>query len=143
MLRVLRVLGAATFSLLTLIPSTANASAIDDTNHVADEQVVTPRASESTDSVAASANASRGSNQFSLATSGIRTQAQTYLAALYNAGSSIYTLSVVSVLGVARGDLGQDHIIAKVSEPSTLLVVGVAFLMFAKRARREQRHEEI
>jgi hypothetical protein len=85
-------------------------------------------------------SANLGDGNFRLTTTGsIRTQAQSYLASLYNAGSSIYTQSIASVLEVARGDRGQDQIVSRVSEPSTLLLVGVAFLMFAKRARRNHR----
>jgi hypothetical protein len=40
-------------------------------------------------------------------------------------------------LGVGKGAT------VTVSEPSTLLLVGVAFLMFAKRARRNQHRREI
>jgi hypothetical protein len=36
----------------------------------------------------------------------------------------------------SAGIQGQDHLFAKVSETSTLLLVGVAFLMFSKRTRR-------
>jgi hypothetical protein len=230
---VLRLSGAATFSLLTLIPSVADASeidfrgvghgatvtvagsvrsgtfmagelnwqwigttpdgfaqsfysyCIDVANNLADGQTVTHRSSDGfTNGVAnggskaawlfnqfaagiranntSSANtqaaalqiaiweamydtsANLGGGNFRLTTTGsIRTQAQTYLTSLYSAGSSIYTQSVASVLEVARGDRGQDQIVAKVSEPSTLLLVGVAFLMFAKRARRDRHRTKI
>ena len=88
------------------------------------------------------ASANLGDGNFRLTTTGsIRTDAQSYLTSLFNAGSSIYSQSVASVLEVARGDRGQDQIVSRVSEPSTLLLVGVAFLLFAKRARRKHRKE--
>lgn len=226
---VYRLLGAATFLLLSLIPSIADASAIDFlgvghgasitvagsarsgtfmagelnwqwigttpdgfaqsfysycidvSNNLVDGQTVTPRSSSgftngatdggskaawlfneyaaairanntSTANTQAAAlqvaiweamydtSANLGDGTFRLTTTGsIRSQAQSYLASLYNVGSSIYTQSVASVLEVARGDRGQDQIVSRVSEPSTLLLVGVAFLMFAKRARRNHR----
>lgn len=78
-----------------------------------------------------------GGGSFVLNTTGsIRTQAQTYVTSLYSAGSSIYQQSVATILDVVSPDAGQDQIVAKVGEPSTLLLMGVAFLMFAKRTRR-------
>jgi hypothetical protein len=67
-------------------------------------------------------------------TGAIRSQAQTYLNALYTAGTGSYNTGVATVLDVRRA--GQDQIVARVAEPSTLLLMGVAFLVFAKRARR-------
>jgi hypothetical protein len=229
---VLRLLGAAIFSLLTLAPSVAEASAIDFqglghgaavtvagvrngtvmagelnwqwigtppdgfaqtfysycldvANNLFDGQLVTPRSTSgftngaidggekaawlfehyaadirandtpSADTQAAAlqvaiweamydTSADLGEGMFRLTTTGdIRTQAEAYLTALYNAGANIYRQSVGTVLDVARGDRGQDQIVAKVSEPSTLLLVGMAFLIFARRARRDQRRTEI
>lgn len=78
-----------------------------------------------------------GVGNFRLNTTGaIRTQAQRYVSSLYNAGSDIYRQSVATILDVVSPNAGQDQIVAKVSEPSTLLLMGVAFLMFAKRTRR-------
>jgi hypothetical protein len=89
-------------------------------------------------------SANLGGGNFRLTTTGsIRTQAQTYLTSLYNAGSNIYSQSVGTVLEVVAGNRGQDQIVAKVSEPSTLLLVGVAFLMFARRASRDQRRTDV
>ena len=81
-----------------------------------------------------SANLAGGN--FILNTAGaIRTQAQTYLSSLY-APSGSYLTGVATVLDVAAQGRGQDQIVSRVSEPSTLLLMGVAFLLFAKRARR-------
>lgn len=81
------------------------------------------------------ANLSGGS--FILNTSGaIRTQAQTYLSALYIPGTTNYHTSLATVLDVASPTPGQDQIVARVSEPSTILMMGVAFFVFAKRFRR-------
>lgn len=78
-----------------------------------------------------------GGGNFILNTTGsIRTQAQTYLTSLYNAGDGALN-SVATVLEVVSPNRGQDQIISKVSEPSTLILMGVAFLIFAKRARRQ------
>jgi hypothetical protein len=73
---------------------------------------------------------------FILNTSGaIRSQAQEYLSALYVTADT-YRTSVATILDVAPYQ-GQDQIVARVSEPSTLLFMGVAFLVFAKRMRRQ------
>jgi hypothetical protein len=81
--------------------------------------------------------ANLGDGNFILNTTGaIRTTAQTYLTSLYNAGNSAFD-SVATVLEVVAPNRGQDQIVSKVSEPSTLLLMGVAFLMFAKRTRRQ------
>jgi hypothetical protein len=82
--------------------------------------------------------ANLGGGNFILNTTGsIRTQAQTYLTSLYTAGTSAYD-SVATVLEVVSPNRGQDQITSKVSEPSTLVLMGMAFLMFAKRARRQR-----
>lgn len=66
--------------------------------------------------------------------SAVRTQAETYLSMLYGENGS-YNTSVARVLDV-RGANGQDQIVSSVSEPSTLLLLGVAFLAVARRARK-------
>ena len=74
---------------------------------------------------------------FILNTSGsIRSQAQTYLTALYGAGGGNYFTSVGTVLQGVLPRPGQDQLVSRVSEPSTLLLMGVAFLVFARRTRR-------
>lgn len=110
--RVLRFFWAATFLLLTFVPA-----------------------------IRANNTSAANSQTAALQIAIWGTEAQSYLTSLYDAGSGIYTRSMASVLEVARGDRGQDRTAARVSESSTLLLVGVAFLMFAKRARRERRRE--
>jgi hypothetical protein len=81
--------------------------------------------------------ANLGGGNFILNTTGlIRTTAQTYLTSLYNAGDDALD-SVATVLEVVSPTRGQDQIVSKVSEPSTLVLMGVALLMFAKRTRRQ------
>jgi hypothetical protein len=78
-----------------------------------------------------------GTGNFILNTTGaVNSQAQSYLAALYAVGSAAYTSSLATVLEVVSPDRGQDQIVSRVSEPSTILIMGVAFLVFASRARR-------
>lgn len=82
-------------------------------------------------------NPNLGGGSFILSTTGaIRSQAESYLSALYNAGANGYNTGLATVLDVATGASGQDQIVARVTEPSTLLLMGVAFIAFAKRARR-------
>ncbi len=69
-------------------------------------------------------------------TSTVRTQADTYLTALYTASGTAYNTSVATILDVVSPNSGQDQIVARVSEPSTLLLMGVALLLFARRIRR-------
>lgn len=71
---------------------------------------------------------------FRLATSGaIATQANAYLSALYPDG--VYQTSVAGVLAT---DHGQDQVTSRVSEPSTLLLLGAGLALVARRARRLQ-----
>ena len=80
-------------------------------------------------------NLSGGS--FILNTNGdIRTQANAYLTALYGAGNGGYFTSTATILETISPNPGQDQIVARVSEPSTLLLMGVALIVFAKRTRR-------
>lgn len=82
-------------------------------------------------------NANLGSGNFVLnTTGGIRTQAQTYLSSLYSGIGGSYLTGVATILEVISPARGQDQIVSRVSEPSTLLLMGVAFLVFAKRTRR-------
>lgn len=67
-------------------------------------------------------------------TGAVRTQAATYLDMLY--GDVSYNTSVATLLEVRSPNLGQDQIVSSVSEPSTLLLMGVAILVFARRARK-------
>ncbi len=81
-------------------------------------------------------NGNLGEGTFILNTTGqIRTQAQIYLNNLFLPGGR-YNTSVATILEVISPNLGQDQIVSRVSEPSTLLLMGVAFLVFARRARR-------
>jgi hypothetical protein len=66
----------------------------------------------------------------------VRDQAEVYLSALYTATGAAYNTSVATILDVVAPGRGQDQIVARVSEPSTLLLMGVAFLVFARRTRR-------
>ena len=66
--------------------------------------------------------------------SAIRNQAESYLDMLY--GDRAYNTSVARLLEVRSPSLGQDQIVSSVSEPSTLLLMGVAILTFARRARK-------
>lgn len=78
-----------------------------------------------------------GDGSFILNTTGaIRDQAQTYLDALYVGATGSYNSSVATVLEVISPNRGQDQLTARVSEPSTLLLMGAAFLVFARRLRR-------
>ena len=71
---------------------------------------------------------------FRLATTGaIATQATAYLNALYSGGS--YPTSVAAVLDTQRG---QDQVTSRVSEPSTLLLLGAGLALVARRARKLQ-----
>jgi hypothetical protein len=70
-------------------------------------------------------------------TSAVRTQAEVYLSALYTATGAAYNTSIATILDVVAPNRGQDQIVARVSEPSTLLLMGVALLAFARRARRQ------
>jgi hypothetical protein len=77
-----------------------------------------------------------GTGGFILTTTGaIRNQAQTYLNALYTTATT-YKTGLGTVLDVASPSPGQDQIVSRVTEPSTLLLMGAAFLIFAKRMRR-------
>lgn len=79
---------------------------------------------------------SLSSGDFILETTGaIRSQAQTYLNALYTSATT-YRTGLGTVLEVTPGNSGQDQIVSRVGEPSTLLLMGAAFLIFAKRMRR-------
>jgi hypothetical protein len=81
------------------------------------------------------ANLAEGS--FILNTTGtVRTQAQAYLNSLYGAGGGGYFTSVATILEVISPNRGQDQIVSRVNEPSTLLLMGLAFLVFARRTRR-------
>lgn len=81
-------------------------------------------------------SANLGGGNFILNTTGaIRTQASAYLNALYT-GTTTYRTGQGTVLEVVSPNRGQDQIVARVSEPSTLLLMGVAFLVFANRVRR-------
>lgn len=64
----------------------------------------------------------------------IRGYANTYLTALYAAGVGAWNATAATVLDTTYG---QDQITKRVSEPSTLLLMGVAFLVFANRVRRQ------
>lgn len=78
-----------------------------------------------------------GAGSFVLNTSGaIETQAQSYLSSLFSGVGGSYLTSVATILDVASFQAGQDQIVSRVSEPSTLLMMGVAFLVFARRTRR-------
>jgi hypothetical protein len=77
-----------------------------------------------------------GGNFILNTTGAVRTQANAYLTSLYGAQNGGYFTSVGTILEVVSPNSGQDQIVARVSEPSTLLMMGVAFLVFAKRARR-------
>jgi hypothetical protein len=90
-----------------------------------------------------SANLTTGS--FILTTTGalgnqwqVRNQAQAYLDALYITATT-YRTGVATILEVVSPNRGQDQIVTRVSEPSTLLLmIGVAtFLVFANRFRRQ------
>jgi hypothetical protein len=82
---------------------------------------------------------SLSSGNFVLNTTGaIRTQAQTYLNSLYTSGGG-YNTGIAAILEVVAPNSGQDQITSRVSEPSTLLLMGVAFFVFARRVRRPQR----
>jgi hypothetical protein len=81
------------------------------------------------------------SGAFTLATTGIiRTQAQTYVDALYAAysisGVSGWTSASALVLDT---NSGQDQITRNVPEPSTLLLMGFGFFLAASLARRRER----
>ena len=60
-------------------------------------------------------------------------QATNYLNALYSAQPWTSVATILSTNG------GQDQIVAQVSEPSTLLILGLAFFGFAALARRPAR----
>ncbi len=64
-------------------------------------------------------------------TNGVLTQAGQYLSSLYT-GSS-YRTSEATVLSTSGG---QDQMTHRVSEPSTLVMLGIAFILFAHVARR-------
>ena len=82
-------------------------------------------------------SANLGGGNFILNTTGaIRTQAQTYLSSLYGGANGNYFTGVATILDVISPNRGQDQIVARVGEPSTLLLMGVAFLMLAKRSRK-------
>ena len=82
-------------------------------------------------------SANLGVGNFILNTTGaIRTQAQTYLTSLYGGANGSYQTGVATILEAISPNPGQDQIVARVSEPSTLLLMGVAFLMLAKRSRK-------
>jgi hypothetical protein len=72
-------------------------------------------------------------------TSDIKTQAETYLTALYDAAP--YETSVATILNVLVGDPGQDQIVSRVSEPSTLLLMGMACLLFSRGIRKARSAE--
>jgi len=73
---------------------------------------------------------------FRLNTTGaIRDQANAYLSSLY-VGTGQYQTSVATWLDTSRG---QDQLTARVSEPSTLLLFGLALTLFAGWLRRPLR----
>jgi hypothetical protein len=82
-----------------------------------------------------------GSGNFQLTgtslTSTISTQANAYLSMLYGSDGQ-YNTSVARLLEVRSPYVGQDQIVSSVSEPSTLLLMGVAFIALARRARKQQ-----
>ena len=79
--------------------------------------------------------ANLGGGAFILNTTGsIRTQAQTYLTSLYTPGG--FNTGVATVLEVIAPNRGQDQIVARVAEPSTLMLMGVALLAFTRKVRR-------
>jgi hypothetical protein len=77
-----------------------------------------------------SANLAYGAFTASATNSQITTKAATYLSALYSAQPWTAVATVLST------NNGQDQIVAQVSEPSTLLLMGLACFGFAALARR-------
>jgi hypothetical protein len=77
------------------------------------------------------ANLSGGGFTATAANTAITTQANQYLDALYK--SNMYAVGTILNSNLQTG---QDQIIAQVSEPSTLLLMGLAFFGFAVLARR-------
>jgi hypothetical protein len=78
-------------------------------------------------------NLSAGGFTATASNSQITGKASEYLTSLYNAQPWTSVATVLSTTG------GQDQIVAQVSEPSTLLIVGLAFFGFAALARRPAR----
>ena len=68
--------------------------------------------------------------------SAVQTQANAYLRALYSGAGGAYQTSVATILDVVSPNSGQDQIVSRVAEPSTLMMMGVALLVFVRRARR-------
>jgi hypothetical protein len=66
---------------------------------------------------------------------GVVTKANEYLTALYLSDMT----SVATILNASWLTGGQDQIVAQVSEPSTLLLLGLAFFGFATLTRRQVR----
>lgn len=77
-----------------------------------------------------SANLTSGGFTATASNTQITTQASTYLNALYAAQP---WQSVATILSTA---VGQDQIVSRVSEPSTLMMMGVAFFVISALARR-------
>lgn len=85
-------------------------------------------------------SANLGGGNFILNTTGaINTQAQTYLSSLYAGVNGGYLTGVATILEAISPHAGQDQIVARVSEPSTLLLMGVALLALARRSRKTPR----
>jgi hypothetical protein len=65
-------------------------------------------------------------------------QAHQYLSALYVVGSDAYEIGVTTIFGNLGGRPKQEQLVARVSESSTLLLMGVGFLVLARRVRRSR-----
>jgi hypothetical protein len=65
----------------------------------------------------------------------VTTQAQHYLSALFVAGSVAYDSGLAIVLEVVAGTRGQGQVVAQISESSILLLMGLVFLILARRVR--------
>jgi hypothetical protein len=92
------------------------------------------------DTTAGLVNTGSGVNNFyltgaSLTNTAVKTQAETYLSMLYGSDGS-YNTSVARLVEVRSPNLGQDQIVRSVSEPSTLLLMGIATLAFVRRSRK-------
>lgn len=77
------------------------------------------------------ANLEAGGFTATASNSTVMTAARTYLTELYNS-NMVGTATILD----STGPTGQDQIIAQVSEPSTLMLMGLAFFGFAMLARR-------
>jgi hypothetical protein len=80
-----------------------------------------------------SANLAGGGFTATAANTKITTQAAGYLATLYSSQPWTAAATILST------DNGQDQIVRQVSEPSTLMLMGLAFFAFAALARRPVR----